>query len=159
VAIRLPLTRSGMATNDLKQVLTAYKSRVLRQPLAKNTQEAYRFHVLQYGEYLAMRPSTGYDSLCHPFARDYAVRDFKRYLQTERKAKPASVNLTLAAIDLELAAHVLRHTYLTNLVRRGHDLVLVAEVAGHKHLETTRRYRLPSPEDRDSTLEGLRLEY
>ena len=34
-----------------------------------------------------------------PFARDYAVRDFKRYLKTERKAKPASVNLELAAID------------------------------------------------------------
>ena len=86
-------------TNDLGQVLTAYESWLLRQPLAKNTQEAYRFHVLQYGEYLATRPSTGDDPLRHPFARDYAVRDFKLYLKVERKAKPASVNLTLAAID------------------------------------------------------------
>jgi integrase/recombinase XerC len=60
---------------------------------------------------------------------------------------------------LELSAHVLRHTCLTNLVRRGNDLVLVAEVAGHKRLETTRRYSLPSLEDRESALEGLRLEY
>ena len=41
---------------------------------------------------------------------------------------------------------VLHRSYLplTNLVRRGNDLVQVAEVAGHKRLETTRRYRLPS---------------
>ena len=53
----------------------------------------------QYGAYLATRPATGNDPLRHPFARDYAVRDYKRSLQTERKAKPASVNLALAAID------------------------------------------------------------
>jgi len=44
----------------------------------------------------------------------------------------------------DLSAHVLRHTCLTNLVRRGNDLVLEASVAGHTRLETTRRYRLPS---------------
>ena len=45
------------------------------------------------------------------------------------------------------------------LVRRGNDLVLVAEVAGHKRLETTRRYSLPSLEDRETAMEGLRMEY
>lgn len=60
---------------------------------------------------------------------------------------------------LELSAHVLRHTCLTNLVRRGNDLVLVAEVAGHKRLETTRRYTLPSLADREQAMEALRLEY
>jgi hypothetical protein len=44
-------------------------------------------------------------------------------------------------------------------VRRGNDLVLVAEVAGHKRLETTRRYSLPSLEDRESAMEGLHVEY
>ena len=303
----LPLTRSEVVTNDLEQVLTAYERWLLKQPFAKNTQEAYRFHVRQYGEYLATRAATGDDPLCDPFARDYAVRDFKRYLKAERKAKPASVNLTLSAIDhfyqflgldrprvqredlprkspralkpeeqkaflraverssslrdqamtrllfytglrlsgcaalnvddilisarngmvivrsgkgetyregplnaevrqalkdwlkerakrfpalsdpalflnlkggrlstraidlvlrqfgadanLEVSAHILRHTCLTNLVRRGNDLVLVAEVAGHKRLETTRRYSLPSREDRESAMEGLRIEY
>jgi len=293
--------------DDLKQVLTAYEGWLLRQPLAKNTQEAYRFHVRQYGDYLATRSATGDDPIHDPFARDYAVRDYKRYLKTERKAKPASVNLTLAAIDhfyqflgldrvrvqredlprkspralkpeeqkaflraverssslrdqaltrllfytglrlsecaalnvddisisarkgmvivrsgkgetyrevplnaevrnalkdwlkerskrfptlsdpalflnlkgrrlstraidlvlrqfgadakLEVSAHILRHTCLTNLVRRGNDLVLVAEVAGHKRLETTRRYSLPSLEDRESAMEGLHVEY
>ena len=293
--------------DDLKQVLTAYEGWLLRQPLAKKTQEAYNFHVCHYGDYLAARPSTGDDPLRQPFARDYAVRDYKCYLKTERKAKPTSVNLALAAIDhfyqflgldrarvqreelpqkspralkpeeqkaflraierssslrdqalacllfytglrlsecaalnvddilisarkgmvivrsgkgetyrevpliaevrqalkdwlkerskrfpklsdpalflslkgkrlstraidlvlrqfgrdanLELSAHVLRHTCLTNLVRRGNDLILVAEVAGHKRLETTRRYSLPSLEDRENAMEGLRMEY
>jgi site-specific recombinase XerD len=296
-----------LVTNDLEQVLIAYEGWLLRQPLAKNTRDAYRFHVRKFWEYLATRPSTGDDPLHDSFARDYAVRDFKLYLKTERKAKPASVNLALAAIDhfyqflgldraqvqredlpqrsprglsheeqkaflraverspslrnqalarllfytglrlsecaalnmgdilisarkgmvivrsgkgetyrevplnaevrkalkewlkerskrspthsdpalflslkgrrlspraidlilrqfgadakLELSAHVLRHTCLTNLVRRGNDLVLVAEVAGHKRLETTRRYSLPSLEDRESAMEGLCVEY
>jgi site-specific recombinase XerD len=294
-------------TNDVEQVLTAYECWLLRQPLAKNTQEAYRFHVRKFWEYLATRPATGDDPLRHPFARDYAVRDYKLYLKTERKAKPASVNLTLAAIDhfylflgldrakvkredlpqqspralkpeeqkvflravertssirdqalarllfytglrlsecaalnvddilistrkgmvivrsgkgetyrevplnvevrkalkewlkerskrfphlsdsglflslkgrrlstraidlvlrqlgadanLEVSAHILRHTCLSNLVRRGNDLVLVAEIAGHKRLETTRRYSLPSVEDREQAMEGLQVDY
>ena len=33
--------------------------------------------------------------------------------------------------------------------------VLVAEVAGQNRLETTRRYRLPSAEDREEAQEGL----
>jgi len=60
---------------------------------------------------------------------------------------------------LELSAHVLRHTCLTNLVRGGNDLVLVAEIAGHKRLETTRRYSLPSIEDRERAMEELRVDY
>jgi hypothetical protein len=32
-------------------------------------------------------------------ARDYASRDFKAHLKAVRKAKPSSVNLSLAAID------------------------------------------------------------
>ena len=88
-----------MVTNDLKQVLIAYKSLVRRQPWAKNTQDANRFQLLQYREYLAIRPSTVDHPLCHPLARDYTVQDFKRYLQAVQRAKPALVNLTLAAID------------------------------------------------------------
>jgi methyl-accepting chemotaxis protein len=39
---------------------------------------------------------------------------------------------------LDISAHNLRHTCLTSLVRNGNDLVLVAELAGHRRLETTR---------------------
>src|SRR5712692_699745 len=288
-------------------MFVAYEAWLLRQPLAKNTRDAYRFHVRQYEEYLTTRSTKGDDPLHDTFARDYAVRDYKLYLKTERKAKPTSVNLTLAALDhfslflgldrarvqredlpqqspralsldeqkaflraverhpsvrdralayllfytglrlsecgalnmddvlvsarkgvvivrsgkgetyrevplnaevrevlkawlkdrakrfsllsepalflnlkgkrlstraidlilrqlgqdakLALSAHTLRHTCLTNLVRRGHDLVLVAEIAGHKRLETTRRYSLPSLEDRENAMEGFRVDY
>ena len=64
-----------------------------------------------------------------------------------------------ADAHLDLSAYVLRHTCLTNLVRRGHDLVPVAEIAGHRRLETIRRYCLPSLEDREAAMEGLRVEY
>src|SRR6266567_56025 len=294
-------------TETLEQTLTAYDAWLDRQPLAAKTRTAYRLQVRQYAAYLAQRLPMGDDSLHTPFARDYAVRDYKTYLKTECQAKPTSVNLALAAIDhfhlflgndrpqvqreslpaqapralkpeeqknflraiertplardraiaqmlfytairlgecaalnlddvrisarrgvlvirsgkgdtyrevplnaevrealqvwlkernkqlpqtsepafflnasgkrlsaraidliirrigvdarLELSAHVLRHTCLTNLVRGGNDLVLVAEIAGHKRLETTRRYSLPSIEDRERAMEELRVDY
>jgi len=262
--------------------------------------------VRQYGEYLSAKGLPN-DALSDPFAHDYAVRDYKTYVKTEAKAKPRSVNLSLAAIDhfylflgmdqarvkredlpaqspqslkpeeqkaflraverapsirdqaiarllfytalrlsecadlnvddvrvsarkglvivrsgkgdsyrevplnaearealkrwqkqrakqfpkhadpalflnlkgrrlstraidlvishlgvdakLELSAHILRHTCLTNLVRHGNDLVLVAEIAGHKRLETTRRYSLPSLQDRENAMEKLYIDY
>lgn len=64
-----------------------------------------------------------------------------------------------ANLDGPLSAHALRHTCVTNLVRAGADLVLVAEIAGHRRLETTRRYSLPSAADRKAAMEGIRVEY
>src|SRR6266568_3307410 len=61
--------------------------------------------------------------------------------------------------NLSLSAHILRHSCLTNLVRNGNDLVLVAELAGHKRLETTRRYSLPTAADREAAMEGLKVDY
>ena len=43
-------------TNNLEQILLAYERWLLQQPLAKNTQAAYSFHVRQYGKYLATSP-------------------------------------------------------------------------------------------------------
>jgi integrase/recombinase XerC len=62
-------------------------------------------------------------------------------------------------VGLLLSPHILRHTCLTNLVRNGSDLVLVAEIAGHKRLETTRRYSLPSLRDREAAMESLQIDY
>lgn len=58
-------------------------------------------------------------------------------------------------VGLELSAHILRHTCLTNLVRNGSDLVLVAEIGGHRRLETTKRYTLPTSQDREAAMESL----
>ncbi len=285
----------------------SYSTWLDRQPLSINSRRTYRARVKQYCEYLASTPPEYADPLSDLHARDYAVRDYKTHLKTVRLAKPASVNLSLAAIDhfygflglgrpdvrredlpgaapralspdeqkrflraverspeardraiakllfytalrlsectsldvedapvsarkgkvivrsgkgdayrevrlnadareslqawlgerrqrfpdasesalflsrkgarissravdlivrdvgrragLELSAHVLRHTCLTNLVRGGNDLVMVAEIAGHRRLETTRRYSLPSIADREAAMEGLRVEY
>ncbi len=53
----------------------------------------------QYLEYLAATPAEYGDPLEDPHARDYAARDFKAHLKTVRKARPSSVNLSLAAVD------------------------------------------------------------
>lgn len=60
---------------------------------------------------------------------------------------------------LELSAHILRHTFVTGLVRAGNDLVLVAELAGHRRLETTRRYSLPSKADRQKAVSDLEIDF
>lgn len=56
---------------------------------------------------------------------------------------------------LSLSAHTLRHTCVTNLIRSGADVVLVAEIAGHRRLDTVRRYSLPSQADKDAALEAV----
>jgi integrase/recombinase XerC len=58
-----------------------------------------------------------------------------------------------------ISAHILRHTCPTNLIRQGNDVVLVAEIAGHRRLETTGRYSLPTAQDRAAAMEALRVDY
>ena len=292
----------------LERVAKDYEVWLSHQPLSANTKRTYRTRVRGFLEYLAASPAEYGDPLAASHARDYAVRDYKTHLKTVGKAKPSSVNLSLAAIDnfyrflgmgkpdvgredlpgvapgalspeeqkrflraversdsprdramsrvlffsglrvselvgldttdvsisarkgrvvvrsgkgdayrevalnaearealgkwlterkewpgangaalflnlkggrltsravdlivrrfgeeaaieKPVSAHVLRHTCMTNLVRAGNDLVLVAEIAGHKRLETTRRYSLPSEADRQAAMEGIRVEY
>jgi integrase/recombinase XerC len=76
-----------------------------------------------------------------------------------RRMSTSSLDLIVRKIGqsrgLELSAHVLRHTLLTKLVRNGNDLMLVAEIGGHKRLETTKRYTLPTAGDKERAMEGL----
>lgn len=58
-----------------------------------------------------------------------------------------------------VSAHTLRHTCLTNLVRQGNDMVLVAQIGGHKKLETTMRYSLPTKYDQEAAMERITVEY
>ncbi len=67
----------------------------------------------------------------------------ERALFVSRKSARLStraVDLVVRALAREaglvLSAHALRHTCLTRLVRGGADVVLVAELAGHRRLET-----------------------
>ncbi len=58
-----------------------------------------------------------------------------------------------------VSCHTLRHTCLTNLIRDGADVVLVAQVGGHRKLETTMRYSLPSRADLDKAMDSLETNY
>lgn len=82
--------------------------------------------------------------------------------RTGTRMSPRGIDLVVRklakAAGLSLSAHVLRHTCVTNLVRSGVDVVLVAEIAGHRRLDTTRRYSLPSEADRDAALESVIVE-
>src|SRR2546421_13098342 len=275
----------------IADTVAAYQCWLARQPLSAHTRRTYLAQVRRYGNYLSTLPWEYGHPLQEPYARDFAVCDYKTALKTVHHAKPSSVNLALAAVDhfyrflelpppwvtredllaqapralapaeqkrflravercssvrdraialllfytglrisecaaltlkdvrlssrkglvivrmgkgnsyrevplnaevrtaldawleqrkkwvsqrnesalfltmqgtrlatrtiddvvrrlgqeanLSLSAHILRHTCLTSLVRQGNDLVLVAELAGHRRLETTRRYSLP----------------
>jgi integrase/recombinase XerC len=65
---------------------------------------------------------------------------------------------TGAGLDDQITAHVLRHTFATQLVRGGTDLVIVAELLGHARLETTRGYTRPTAEDRIRALDLLTVD-
>ncbi|TQS44357.1 tyrosine-type recombinase/integrase [Cryptosporangium phraense] len=63
--------------------------------------------------------------------------------------------------DLDFAPfgpHVLRHTFGTELRRAGVDLATIAELMGHRSLETTRLYTLPSEEERRAAIERLTVD-
>ncbi len=82
--------------------------------------------------------------------------------RTGNRMSPRAIDLVIrrlaADAGLTVSAHVLRHTCVTNLVRSGADVVLVAEIAGHARLDTTRRYSLPSDADRDAAVEAVLVE-
>lgn len=48
--------------------------------------------------------------------------------------------------------HMLRHTFATDIIRTGTDIVTVAELLGHASLESTRIYTLPTDDDLDAAV-------
>ena len=59
------------------------------------------------------------------------------------------------AAGVELSPHTLRHTFGTNLVRAGTDLVSVATLLGHESLNTTAIYTRPSRRHLASVVQKL----
>jgi integrase len=51
--------------------------------------------------------------------------------------------------------HDLRHTFATNLVMNGFDIVTVKELLGHSSIEMTMRYSHPTPENKKRAVESL----
>ncbi len=89
---------AGTRGDGARGALGRYLADLAGQPLAVRTRQAYAAHVSAYIAWLAVRPDAD-GALREPRARDFAARDFKRYLKLERGWAPSSVNLALAAID------------------------------------------------------------
>ena len=88
-------TEPGRALEEFEEWLS-------RQPLADRSAREYLRNVRGFCAWLASTPERdGWvaDPLTDPIARDHAVRDFRRFLQVERRAAPATVNLALASLD------------------------------------------------------------
>jgi len=87
---------------DPSEALAAYEPWLAGLPLAERTRKEYSRWVRVFCAWIAdgvdVR-AVGADPLTDPRARDYAARDFKRYLKLERGLGPASVNLALSAVD------------------------------------------------------------
>jgi integrase len=86
---------------ELPELVGRYEDWLERQPLAERSRREYAKQVALFAAWLQRQedPARGGEAVADPFARDYAVRDFKRYLKLERRWAPASVNLALAAVD------------------------------------------------------------
>ncbi|MGH3222057.1 MAG: tyrosine-type recombinase/integrase, partial [Streptosporangiaceae bacterium] len=63
-----------------------------------------------------------------------------------------------AGLDDEITAHIGRHTFVTQLIRGGEDLVTVAEIAGHSRLDTLRIYSQPTDDDKHNALRHLTVD-
>jgi integrase/recombinase XerC len=55
----------------------------------------------------------------------------------------------------DLTAHVLRHTFCKRLAEQKTGLEVIASLAGHESIETTRRYTEPGQEDLAAAVESL----
>ena len=76
-------------------------------------------------------------------------------MTTDALADVITAIAAAACLEEEVTSHVLRHTFGTELTRRGVDIVTVAELMGHASLETTRLYTRPSADDMQRAVDLL----
>jgi len=128
----------------------AYREVPLNSPCRSALDEWFAARTKQ----LAAREQAGSDGEAQPTA----VWLSRSGTRMGTRAIDLVIRRLAAEAGLELSAHVLRHTCVTNLIRSGADVVMVAEIAGHRRLDTTRRYSLPSQADKDAALEAVVVE-
>jgi integrase/recombinase XerC len=151
------LRLSELAALELADVAMSARRGRLKVRLGKG--DAYREVPLNSATRTAMEDWL--KARADQLARDQLAQDAKALwlARSGRRLSPRAIDMVVRGLaadaGLELSAHLLRHTCVTNLVRAGTDVVLVAELAGHRRLDTTRRYSLPSEADRDAAVEAL----
>jgi hypothetical protein len=92
-------TAPPLAAAELGRVTAGYQLWLVRQPLSPNTAGPIWVGSGSICAYLRASGNDYGNPLSDLHARDYAIHDFKSHLKKSCKAKPASVNLTLAALD------------------------------------------------------------
>lgn len=84
-------------------------------------------------KYLKIRPEVNYNT-CFISKRGKPIKANSVYHLVKKY-------LLLADIHKDkMGCHILRHTFCTALLNKGVNLVAIQELAGHKNLETTRKY-------------------
>jgi site-specific recombinase XerD len=87
--------------------------------------------------------------------RTAAVLQGQRGPLTERGIQATLAKYAADARIEELSPHVLRHTWCKNLADAGARLEVIAALAGHESLETTRRYVEPGQDDLAAAVDRL----
>ena len=84
-----------------------------------------------------------------------AVLQGQRGPLTERGIQATLARYAAPARIEDLSPHVLRHTWCKNLADAGVRLEVIAALAGHESLETTRRYVEPGQDDLAAAVERI----
>ena len=101
--------------------------------------------------WLAERP--GYPNAADSLALFLSGRGTR--MTTDALADVIGRITSAAGLEDKVTSHRLRHTFGTELTRKGVDVVTVAELMGHASLETTRMYTRPSDADMQTAVDKL----
>lgn len=82
----------------MEQVHAEYVGALAMAPVDADTRRAYASRVRQYLAWLESAAVEG-DALGEATARDWAVRDYRSFLQSVAKRKPSTINTVLAALN------------------------------------------------------------
>lgn len=97
-----PQRRAGRQAVPIPDTFAAalgdYTANLTKAPLSAQTRRTYASKVRQFLVWLEAAGTDG-DPLGEPAARDWAVRDYRTYLQAIAKRAPRTVNNALAAVD------------------------------------------------------------
>jgi integrase/recombinase XerC len=109
-------------TGPWADVASEYRAALERADLSPHARRGYASRVAGYLAWLEAGPDLGsdVDPLTDPAGRDYAVRDYRRWLKTVRRAKPSTINSTITALEhfytyhLRLGRPEIRREHLQN---------------------------------------------